>query len=109
MIDQSLSSTTTYLLMIISFLANFKSIPEISFQRTPYLPACSSFHHCHDDVLRGHERQLLFDVFLYDARVDDEALGDVLQGAQGDVSSQERLRKTDTPVNNQKYHKLSKI
>lgn len=52
----------------------------------------------HDDVLRGHERQLLRDPACDDLRVDDEALGDVLQRREHDVCGEERLGERDPPV-----------
>lgn len=66
-----------------------------------YLSVPSSLHHGHDDVLCGHEGQLMADVSLDDFGVDHQTLCDVLQGAEDDVRRQEGLRKGDPPVKEQ--------
>jgi hypothetical protein len=45
----------------------------------------------HDDVLGGHERQLLGDPRGDDLGVYDEALADILEGAQDDIGGEERF------------------
>ena len=54
--------------------------------------------HGHDDVLGGHEGELLVDAALDDLGVDDEALGDVLEEGQEDVCGEEGLGQADTTV-----------
>lgn len=46
------------------------------------LSGCPFFHHCHDDVFCGHERQLLINALLNDSLVDDDAVGNVVQLAE---------------------------
>lgn len=66
-----------------------------------YLSVPSSLHHGHDDVLCGHEGQLEADVSLNDFGIDHQSLCDILQGAEDDVSCQERLRQGDPPAHEQ--------
>jgi len=80
--------------MIITSFAHRGPLTELS----PYLSVPSSFHHCHNDVLCGHEGQLVADVSLYDFRVDDQTLCDVLQSAEDDVCREEGLGQGDPPV-----------
>lgn len=63
-----------------------------------YLSVPSSLHHGHDDVLGGHEGQLMTDVSLNDFGIDHQSLCDVLQGTEDDVSCQEGLGEGDPPV-----------
>lgn len=63
-----------------------------------YLSVPAGLHHGHDDVLSGHERQLVADVSLDDFGVDHQTLGDVLQGAEDDVGRQEGLGEGDPPA-----------
>lgn len=66
-----------------------------------YLSVPSSLHHGHDDVLCGHEGQLMTDVSLNDFGIDHQSLCDVLQGTEDDVSCQEGLGEGDPPVHQQ--------
>lgn len=52
----------------------------------------------HDDVLGGHEGELLVDPAADNLGVDDETLGDVLHGREEDVGGEERLGEGDTAV-----------
>jgi hypothetical protein len=52
----------------------------------------------HDDVLCGHEGELLVDPTLDDLRVDNETLHDVLKRAEDNVGREEGLRNRDTTV-----------
>lgn len=63
-----------------------------------YLSVASGLHHGHDDVLSGHEGQLMPDVPFNDFGVDHQALCDVLQSAEDDVGGEERLRQGDSPI-----------
>lgn len=67
-----------------------------------YLSVPSSLHHGHNDVLRGHEGQLMADVSLNDFGIDHQPLCDVLQGAQNDVCCQEGLGQGDPPAHEKK-------
>lgn len=67
------------------------------FNQHQYLSVPSGLHHGHNDVLRGHEGQLMADVSLNNLGVDDESLCDVLQSAEDDVSCQEGLGQRDPP------------
>lgn len=62
------------------------------------LPVASCLDDGHDDVLGRHERQLLCDAPRHNLRVNDHALGYVLQRLQDHVRGQERLRKRDAAV-----------
>lgn len=62
-----------------------------------YLSVSSSLNHGHDDVLCGHEGQLVADVPLDDLWIDHKTLCDVLQGAEDDVCRQERLGQRNPP------------
>ena len=62
------------------------------------LPVPASLDDSHDDVLGGHERQLLRDAPGNHLWVHDEALRDVLQRREHDIRSQECLRKGDPPI-----------
>merc|ERR1719333_1490010 len=53
------------------------------------LPVAPRLHHLHDEVLGGHERKLLCDEALNHLGVDDQALGDILQGHHDGVRSKE--------------------
>ena len=55
------------------------------------LSVSALLHHGHDDVLGGHEGQLLLNMPLDDARVHHQALADVLQRHQHAVRREERL------------------
>lgn len=63
-----------------------------------YLSVPSSLHHGHDDVLCGHEGQLMTDVSLNDFGIDHQSLCDVLQGTEDDVGCQEGLGERDPPA-----------
>lgn len=52
----------------------------------------------HDDVLGGHERQLLSNPSSNDHGVYDETLGNILEGRQYDVGGEERLWEGDTSI-----------
>jgi hypothetical protein len=62
------------------------------------LPVAAALDDRHDDVLGGHERQLLCDPPADDLGVDDEPLGHVLQRREHDVGRQEGLGEGDPPV-----------
>ncbi len=62
------------------------------------LSVAASLDDGHDDVLGGHEGQLLGDAPRDDLRVDDQALGDVLQRREHDVRGQEGFRERDAAV-----------
>lgn len=54
-----------------------------------YLSVPTSLHHGHNDVLCGHEGQLMADMSLNDFGIDHQSLCDVLQRTEDDVSCQE--------------------
>lgn len=58
----------------------------------------AALHDGHDDVLRGHEGQLLRNAAGDDLRVHDQALRHILQRREHDVRGEERLGKRDAPV-----------
>ena len=60
------------------------------------IPSCP--HHCHDEVLGGHEGQLLLDMPLNHLGVDHQALHDVLHGGENGVCSEEGLSQCDPSV-----------
>lgn len=78
-------------------------------KRHLYLSVPSSLHHGHDDVLCGHEGQLMTDVSLNDFGIDHQSLCDVLQGTEDDVSCQERLGEGDPPAHHQGGMKSAKV
>ena len=52
----------------------------------------------HDQVLGGHEGQFLGETAGYDLGVDNHALGDILEGGENDVGSEESFWEGDTTV-----------
>ena len=62
------------------------------------LPVPTCLDDGHDDVLGGHEGQLLCDPACDHARVHDEPLGDVLERREDDVRGEERLGERDAAV-----------
>ena len=62
------------------------------------LPVPPGPHHRHDEVLGGHEGQLLLDVPLDHLGVDHQALHDVLHGGENCVCSEEGLSKSNSPI-----------
>lgn len=71
---------------------------QLQYNQHRYLSVPSGLHHGHDDVLRGHEGQLMADVSLNDFGVDHQSLCDVLQGGEDDVRCQEGLGQGDPPA-----------
>lgn len=63
----------------------------------PDLPVASRLDHGHDDVLRGHEGQLLGDVALDHLGVHHQTLANVLQSGEHAVGCQEGLGQADAP------------
>lgn len=62
------------------------------------LPILARLDHRHDEVLRCHEGQLLLDPPLDHLRVDNQPLGDVLQGGEDGVGGEEGLGQGDPAV-----------
>lgn len=52
----------------------------------------------HNDVLSGHERELLGDAAGNDLRIHDEPLRDILERGQNNISGQEGFRKRNPSV-----------
>ena len=52
----------------------------------------------HDQVLGGHEGQFLSKTTSDDLGVDDHALGDILEGGENNVGSEEGFWEGDTAV-----------
>ena len=75
------------------------------------LAATPGFHHGHDHVLCGHERQLLPNVQLNDFGVYHQSFRNVLQRIQYSICSEKCFRQTDTSrkTNSQFSYRLKQI
>ena len=62
------------------------------------LPISTLLHDCHDNVLGGHERQLLKNVPLDDLRIHHQPLRYILQRLQNDITRQKRFRECNPSV-----------
>ena len=62
------------------------------------LPVATTAHHSHNNVFRGHERQLRSNVAGNNSRVNNKTLTDILQQRQNHISRQERLRDRQAAV-----------
>ena len=61
-----------------------------------FLSITALLHNSHDDILGGHERQLLGDPPSDNGRIHDEALANILGDREEDVSSEESARQADS-------------
>lgn len=86
-----------------------ESVPRVDVEKTagggahPDLLVCllaipAGLDERHDEVFSRHEGQLLRDAARDYARVDNEALAHVLEGAEDNVRGEECLRERDPPV-----------
>ena len=62
------------------------------------LAVAAGLDHGHDNVLGGHEGELLRDAAGNDLGVDDHTLADILEGGEEDVGGEERLGEGDAAV-----------
>ena len=63
-----------------------------------FLSVTTLLHNGHDQVLGGHEGQFLSEAAGDDLGVDDHALGDILEGGENNVGSEEGLWEGDTAI-----------
>ena len=63
-----------------------------------FLSVTTLLHNSHDQVLSSHEGQFLSETAGDDLGVDDHALGDILEGGENNVGSEEGFWEGDTAV-----------